>query len=378
MLTLPAWDCLPYDRASPGAAGHGRAAGDARRAAGARASRPQLLVTTANAASQRLLTPFRIRQLTRRLAEGERIERDALIGLLIANGYQRTDAVHDAGEFAVRGSIVDLFPGRRARGDPARFLRRRDRDDAPLRSRRPAHRPARPTAFTLMPASRSAARRGQHQALPRAAIASSSAPRATEDPLYQAVSEGRRLAGMEHWLPLVRGAAGDPVRPSRRRATSCCATPMPISALEARREAIDDYFANRERAMEARAGQLSPARRRTRSICRQGMDSGAIAERPIHLATPFREPESATASSTSRSSRPRDFAPERAQNANVYEAVVKHVAKLRQGQAQGRPRQLQRRRARAARRPARGSWPEVADAGRHLAGGARRRRPRRR
>ncbi len=25
---------------------------------------------------------------------------------------------------------------------------------------------------------------------------------ATGDPLYQAVSEGRRLAGMEHWLPL--------------------------------------------------------------------------------------------------------------------------------------------------------------------------------
>ena len=25
---------------------------------------------------------------------------------------------------------------------------------------------------------------------------------ATQDPLYQAVSDGRRLAGMEHWLPL--------------------------------------------------------------------------------------------------------------------------------------------------------------------------------
>ena len=57
-----------------------------------------------------MLTPFRIRQLTRRLAEGERIERDRLVELLVANGYQRTDAVHDAGEFAVRGSIVDLFP----------------------------------------------------------------------------------------------------------------------------------------------------------------------------------------------------------------------------------------------------------------------------
>ena len=71
---------------------------------------PQLLIATANAATQRILTPFRIRQLTRRLAEGERIERDRLVQLLQANGYQRTDAVHDAGEYAVRGSIVDLFP----------------------------------------------------------------------------------------------------------------------------------------------------------------------------------------------------------------------------------------------------------------------------
>jgi transcription-repair coupling factor (superfamily II helicase) len=30
--------------------------------------------------------------------------------LLSANGYARTETVHDAGEFAVRGGIVDLFP----------------------------------------------------------------------------------------------------------------------------------------------------------------------------------------------------------------------------------------------------------------------------
>ncbi len=30
--------------------------------------------------------------------------------MLGANGYQRTDAVADAGEYAVRGSLIDLFP----------------------------------------------------------------------------------------------------------------------------------------------------------------------------------------------------------------------------------------------------------------------------
>ena len=30
---------------------------------------------------------------------------------------------------------------------------------------------------------------------------------ATQDPLYEAVSDGRRLAGMEHWLPLCQERA---------------------------------------------------------------------------------------------------------------------------------------------------------------------------
>ena len=63
VLTFPAWDCLPYDRASPGAAG--RWPSGWRRCTRCRRKRegPQLLVTTVNAATQRLLTPFRIRQL---------------------------------------------------------------------------------------------------------------------------------------------------------------------------------------------------------------------------------------------------------------------------------------------------------------------------
>ncbi|MBV8909105.1 MAG: transcription-repair coupling factor, partial [Sphingomonas sp.] len=52
------------------------------------------------------------------------------------------------------------------------------------------------------------------------------------------------------------------------------------------------------------------------------------AERPIHLASPFPEPE--TDKVIDFGVQPaRDFAPERAQQANVYEAVAKHVNDLR-------------------------------------------------
>ncbi|WP_447341245.1 hypothetical protein, partial [Mycobacterium tuberculosis] len=66
---------------------------------------------TLNALTQRTLTPFRVRQLVARLAPKERIAITRLADMLQSNGYVRTDTVHDRGEFAIRGGIVDLFPG---------------------------------------------------------------------------------------------------------------------------------------------------------------------------------------------------------------------------------------------------------------------------
>ena len=126
VLSLPAWDCLPYDRASPALRVMAERLSTLQALQATRKG-PQLLITTASAATQRMLTPFRIRQLTRRLAEGEQNERDKLVEMLVANGYQRTDAVHDAGEFAVRGSI-SAWPVRRetfrASANSSRRIRR--------------------------------------------------------------------------------------------------------------------------------------------------------------------------------------------------------------------------------------------------------------
>jgi transcription-repair coupling factor (superfamily II helicase) len=108
-LTFPAWDCLPYDRSSPSLRSTSERLATLH-ALQSKRDKPQLLVTTVNAATQRTLTPFRIRQLVARLAPGERIDLGRLTALLQSNGYVRNDTVHDAGEYAVRGGIVDLFP----------------------------------------------------------------------------------------------------------------------------------------------------------------------------------------------------------------------------------------------------------------------------
>jgi transcription-repair coupling factor (superfamily II helicase) len=326
VLTFPAWDCLPYDRASPALRVMAERLATLEKLQGKRKG-PQLLVATANAVTQRILTPFRIRQLTRRLAESERIERDRLVDLLVANGYQRTDAVHDAGEFAVRGSIVDLFPAGEAEairldffGDEIETMRRFDPADQ--RSTGKAE------AFTLMPASEALLDEESIKRF-RARYREQFGANATGDPLYQAISDGRRLAGMEHWLPLFEEKLatlfdhlGDNDVIVRDANTD--------GALEARHEAIDDYFANRERAMVAEPGSYRPLAPSTLYMGSKEWRA-AIDERPIHLATPFPQPESDKVIDFAVEG-PRDFAPERAQNVNVYEAVAHHVAKLRRQQ----------------------------------------------
>ncbi|MFL6779041.1 MAG: transcription-repair coupling factor [Sphingomicrobium sp.] len=323
VLGFPAWDCLPYDRASPALRVMAERLATLEKLQAGRKG-PQLLIATANAATQRILTPFRIRQLTRRLAEGERIERDKLVELLVANGYQRTDSVHDAGEFAVRGSIVDLFPAGEEQairldyfGDEIETMRRFDPADQ--RSTGKAE------AFTLMPASEALLDEETIKRF-RARYREQFGANATGDPLYQAISSGRRLAGMEHWLPLFEEKLatlfdhlGDHDVIVRDSNTD--------GSLEARHDAIDDYFANREKAMVAEPGSYRALAPSTLYLSSKEWQ-GALEERPIHLATPFIQPESDKVIDFGVDG-PRDFAPERTQGTNVYEAVTAHVARLR-------------------------------------------------
>src|SRR5665213_748865 len=73
ILAFPAWDCLPYDRSSPSLRSTAERLATLH-ALQQRSDKPQLLLTTVNAATQRTLTPFRIRQLVARLEPGERNE----------------------------------------------------------------------------------------------------------------------------------------------------------------------------------------------------------------------------------------------------------------------------------------------------------------
>jgi len=224
----------------------------------------------------------------------------------------------------VRGSLIDLFPAGEEMalrldffGDEIDSLRRFDPADQRSTDRA--------KSFTLMPASEALLDAETIKRF-RSGYREAFGATATQDPLYQALSEGRRMGGMEHWLPLLEERIGtlfDHLGDNDLILRDSNAD----QALEARQESIEDYYENRRRAMEAEPGNYRPLEPDTLYLARAEWN-GFVAGRPIHLASPFPEPESQRTIDFGVQPA-RDFAPERTQQANVYEAVAKHVADLR-------------------------------------------------
>ncbi len=125
---------------------------------------------------------------------------DEVVGWAEVNGFLRTPTVRDTGEYAVRGGIVDLFPpGLPAPvrldffGDTLDSLRAFDPETQRTMTQM--------RALDLVPMSEFQLTTETMRRFRMGYVATFGA--ATKgDPLYEAVSEGRRFPGMEHWLPL--------------------------------------------------------------------------------------------------------------------------------------------------------------------------------
>ena len=105
---LPAWEALPYEGISPSpevAARRAEAVHRLRVADG-----PFVLVTTGLAAMQRLV-PTLGTTAPLELVAGIEVAPDELAERLVSLGYLRADVVEHRGEFAVRGGVLDLYPG---------------------------------------------------------------------------------------------------------------------------------------------------------------------------------------------------------------------------------------------------------------------------
>lgn len=106
-LFYPAWDCLPYDRASPSSEAMGaRMAVLKALAAGGEAF---VVVTTPEALIQRTPPQSAVSGASLALQTGEAFDLEAAPARLQALGYRADDRVDEPGEYAVRGEVVDVY-----------------------------------------------------------------------------------------------------------------------------------------------------------------------------------------------------------------------------------------------------------------------------
>ena len=203
IVRFPAWDCLPYDRVSPNAAIVAeRAAALARlvEPAAAGAPRPRIVLTTVAAILQRVPPRTAFRDASLDIAAGDSLDVPLITEFLVGGGYGRVDTVREPGEFAARGGIVDIWPAGETEpvrldlfGDEIENIRRFD--PATQRSGdKLARITLRPVGeLALDPASISRFRTNWRELF---------GPEAASDPIYAAVTDGRRHPGLEHYLPL--------------------------------------------------------------------------------------------------------------------------------------------------------------------------------
>ncbi len=205
---FPAWDCLPYDRVSPLSdivaqrltvlASLANDEGDC-----SSLNKPNkiILLTTINAAQQRVPAKESLKGTSLQLKVGGAFNEKEFFTFLNNNGYHKRSTVREAGEFAVRGGIIDIFPpsvNEPVRldlfGDEIEHIRYFDPVSQRSRKKKIDSVLFQPVSEVILNDDNiKRFRKGYRQAF--GAISDN-------DNLFESITIGRRYVGMEHWLSL--------------------------------------------------------------------------------------------------------------------------------------------------------------------------------
>ncbi len=198
VFAFPAWDCLAYDRISPNADISAQRMAILAMLADGLAIR-SVILTTINAAMQRVPSRETISGAAFTAIVGQRINTDQLFAYLGRAGFSRAPTVAEPGDFAVRGGLIDIFPP----GDsgPVRLDLFGDVLDGARRfdalTQRTIEKISRielaPVSEVILDEQTIERFRSNYRKEFGAA--------GRDDALYEAVSESRKHQGMEHWLP---------------------------------------------------------------------------------------------------------------------------------------------------------------------------------
>jgi transcription-repair coupling factor (superfamily II helicase) len=326
VLTFPAWDCLPYDRISPnGEIAAARMAALAALAGGF--DRPAAILTTLNAATQRVPPRAVVAAASHTATVGRPVDVAALRGYLARMGYQQAPTVTEPGEFAVRGGLIDLWPpGSRL---PVRLDLFGDVLDSAKRFDPSTQRTTETVKrVELAPVSEVILDEESIQRF-RTRYRQHFGAAGHDDPLYEAISAGRKLQGYEHWLPFFHDhletlfdyAPGAPVLLDDQTA----------AARAARWAALGEQYDSRAAALAAKSklGTVYKPVPPAELYVDDAAWEAAVAGRPLHQLSPLPQPLGpGVIDAGGRIGR--DFAPERQQESvSLFGALAAHVAARR-------------------------------------------------
>jgi len=329
VVVFPGWDCLPYDRVSPNA---DISAQRMATLAGLVHGMPAqfVLLTTLSAATQRVPPRDLLRSAAWGAQVGARVDERALREFLVRMGFVQSPTVMEPGDYAVRGGIIDIYPP----GDlgPVRLDLFGDVLDGARRFDPATQRTTEKLGLVeLAPVSEvilddgAITRFRQNYRIEFGAAG-------TDDPLYEAITAGRKHQGAEHWLafyyerletlfdylPAATVSLDDQITPARL----------------ARWDSVADQYETRKIAMANRA--------RMDSVYKPAPASGlylddaaweaAVAGRRVLQMAPLPAPTGLNVLDAGGRIG-RNFAPERQQESiSLFGALASHIkAKLEQG-----------------------------------------------
>ncbi|MVO14446.1 transcription-repair coupling factor [Parasedimentitalea huanghaiensis] len=247
VFVFPGWDCLPYDRVSPNA---DIAAARMATLAALVHQMPSefVLLTTLNAATQRVPARTVLREAAFSAQVNKRIDETALRNFLVRMGFTQSPTVMEPGDYAIRGGIIDIFPP--GQTGPVRLDLFGDVLDGARRFDPVNQRTIEKLdLIELAPVSEvildeaAITRFRQNYRIEFGAAG-------TDDPLYEAVSAGRKHQGIEHWLPFFHEKM-ETLFDYMPKATVTLDDQVTPARL-ARWETIEDQYENRKIAMQSK------------------------------------------------------------------------------------------------------------------------------
>lgn len=287
ILDFPAWDCLPYDRVSP-SAGIVATRMATLAALLQNPTMPRIVCTSIQAIAQKLPPKELLSAHIRSLRVGDNISRDVLVDALVTCGFSRVSKVVEPGEFALRGSIIDIFTagGTAYRldffGDELESIKQMDattqRSGDSIKE------------LTILPIREVllSERSIEHF---RNAYRERFGAAYKGDPLYEHVSEGQVHAGMEHFL----GLFYEELVSFADYASDLfwCMDHRVPAALDDHLEAISDYYQARKNPVGKQASGYHPPEPELLYYSKHQMDA-LWRTHPTTLLSPFTLETSAT------------------------------------------------------------------------------------